>query len=92
MDGNGTLALANFKDDQRLQQWLGEMYKSHVLGFGNAETTTALAKDVVQADQRLLDAAKRKIVELEAVCLRRHRDSAYVEHKQLDLLKQLMET
>lgn len=83
-------ALARFNDDQRLSQWLGEMYRSHVLGVGDRETTTRLARGVVEADQRLQDAAKRKLAELEPVCAIRDQKSAYVEHKQLELLKKLV--
>lgn len=84
-------ARARFDDDQRLKFHLGEMYRSHVLGVGDPDTTTRLTRNIVQADQRLLDAAQRRIAELEPVCTRRDAKTAYIEHKTLELLRKLME-
>ena len=82
---------AQDEDDQRLMFHLGEMYKSLVLGVGNPEITTRLTRNVVQADQRLFAAAQRMSAKLEPICAKRDSKTAYVEHKQLELLRKLME-
>ena len=82
---------AQFEDDRRLTQWLAMMYRSDVLGVGSIAQTTAAAQHVMDADQRLQAAAKRRLAELEPVCAGRDKQSAYVEHKQLAYLKKIME-
>ncbi len=77
-----------FEDGQRLNQWLGEMYRVDVLGFGGRDDTFRRAVSTVQADPALMEIVREQIPELEKVC--RVRPNALVEKKQLEYLKELV--
>jgi hypothetical protein len=87
-----TTAAAQIADDQRLRGWLSQMYQAHCLGVGDPAVVTRLARSAVQADSRLTEAAKRRLAELEPVCARRDKRTAFLEHKQLEYAKQLLQT
>ncbi len=79
-----------YEDEQRLDQWLGHIYRSDVLGIGDKSETEQVVRGVLDADQRMQEAAKRKLMRLDAICKSRDEKSAFVEHWQWKKLKDLV--